>query len=345
MIIEYAEKEYKRQQHVGETPPQVAAEVTTHGRKAVEAIEKAAAFIKTDKAEFDRLKNDMYCYKAMAAFYAAKARAAVQVLKYKYSNNVADLEPAVPMLQESVAAFKQLADLTRNTYLYANSMQTQQRKIPIGGNDAKNKTWVELLPFYEKELQNFTRHVDSLRAQKPVSGQPQAVQPLQNAKVQLLGNTNDVYTLQQGAVVFADTQVMISAMAKELAGLNAIRFSGKTQQRTATTLQFTTDAPVRLLVGYFASKDTSYAPAPQLETDASANDYGQAEPVISNAVLLEGMPPVNIHAYTYKAGKQQITLPRGRSLVLGFVPASAPMRVYDAGLQDVNFKQIDWLFE
>jgi hypothetical protein len=345
MIIEYAEKEYKQQPHVGETPPQVAAEVVEHGRKAVEAIEQAASFIKKDKGEFERLKNDMYCYKALADYYAAKASAAVQVLKYKYSNNVADLEPAVPLLQKSVAAFQKLAELTKNAYLYANSMQTQQRKIPVGGNDAKNKTWIELLPFYERELQNFQRHLDSLKAPKPVTGKPVAVKPLENAHVQWLNNADKAYLLHKGAALFADTGIVIHDLAAALAGLKGLRLSAQQQRREGTLLKFTTTAPVKLLIGYFNVKDTSYLLPPQLETDASANDYGQAEPVISNALLLEGFPSVNVHAYFFKPGEHTLTLGKGRCLVLGVVPASIQMPVYDAGLQDVSVRQLDWLFE
>jgi hypothetical protein len=106
----------------------------------------------------------MYCYDALANSYAYKAKAALWVLRYKYSDNVADLEKASPELQTSLNYFKQLVNLTKDTYLYANSMQTKQRKIPVGGNDAKMKTWVELLPVYQKELDNFKRNIDSLKS-------------------------------------------------------------------------------------------------------------------------------------------------------------------------------------
>src|SRR5690606_19503613 len=89
MIIEYAEKEWKKEKHIGETPVRVAEEVIAHGKKSVEAIEKAAPFVTKNKEEFERLKNDMYCYNALAGFYAEKAKAAIAVLRYKYSNDIA----------------------------------------------------------------------------------------------------------------------------------------------------------------------------------------------------------------------------------------------------------------
>ena len=64
---------------------QIINEVKAHGEKAVEAIETAASSITRNKDEFDRLKNDMYCYQALADHYAEKAEAALHVLRYKYS--------------------------------------------------------------------------------------------------------------------------------------------------------------------------------------------------------------------------------------------------------------------
>ena len=43
MLTEYAEKEWKKQPHIGETPVQIINEVRAHGQKAVEAIELAAS--------------------------------------------------------------------------------------------------------------------------------------------------------------------------------------------------------------------------------------------------------------------------------------------------------------
>src|SRR5690606_25869427 len=144
---------------IGETPPQVAEEIIAHGSKAVAAIEKAAAGITRNRAEFERLKNDMYCYRAMANYYAEKARAALQILQYKYSDDITDLQKALPILQRSVEHFRELTNLTKNSYLYANSMQTQQRRIPVGGDGGRNKTWTELLPFYETECKNFAKRI------------------------------------------------------------------------------------------------------------------------------------------------------------------------------------------
>jgi hypothetical protein len=134
-------------------------------KKRLAAIEAASPGITKDKAEFDRLKNDMYCYTGpWPIAMPTKPRAAVWVLSYKYSDNVADLEKALPEMQTSLKYFEELVKLTKDSYLYANSMQTRQRKIPVPGTDGTMKTWVELLPVYQKELANFKHNIDSLKS-------------------------------------------------------------------------------------------------------------------------------------------------------------------------------------
>jgi hypothetical protein len=342
MIIEYAEKESKNQKHIGETPIKVAEEVVVHGKKAVEAIEKAAPSVTKNKEEFNRLKNDMYCYDAMANFYAQKARAAVAVLKYKYSENVADLEAALPYLESSVKHYSRLVDLTKNSYLYANSMQTAQRKIPMRGVDATYINWFEMLPVYEKELAHFKRSIDSLKNNK-ASGVAKK-SPFKNVDVKILSQPNAAYTVASGQLAFADTTLQIKDAAIELQGLKGIKMSRANQISKGTSIQFSTAKPVKLLIGYFNKLDNAFAKAPELETDASANDYGQGEIKILNAVTIEGMPPVNIHSYSFKAGSHTLNLPKGAMLLLGFIDGNQEIKIYNAGLGAYG-KEIDWLFE
>jgi hypothetical protein len=347
MLSEYAEKEWKHQPHIGETPVQVMNDIVVHGRKSVEAIEKAAPGIRANKAEFERLKNDMYAQNAMANSYAEKARAALQILHYKYTNDVADLEKAVPIMENSLNWFRKLAGLTKDTYLYANSMQTKQRKIPVGGNDGKMKTWVELLPVYEKELSNFKRTIDSLKSPAATANKSQKV-TLANAEVTVEGAT--FYTIDAGQRPFADTATTITEFAPELKGLKGVRTNKAAQIAQGTTIKFTTSKPVKLLVGYFTQKglfikDKGFLPEPELETDASANDYGQADVKIANAMVIPGLPAMNVHTFTFKAGSHTLTLGKGASLILGFVDDKQAVPVYDAGLsQSGNIKDLRWLF-
>ena len=140
-LIEYVEKEWKKQPHVGELPLDIVAQVAVHGDKAVDAIDRVAPKVKENQEEFLRLQNDMHCYREFAYFFNKKVHAAQHVLNYQWGKDMAELDAAVPLLEESLVYYRRLVELTKDTYLYANSMQTAQRRIPIGGDNGKNKTW------------------------------------------------------------------------------------------------------------------------------------------------------------------------------------------------------------
>ena len=349
MLIEYAEKEWFGKKHIGETPVQIIREVKAHADNAVAAIEAAAAHVSRNRAEFERLRNDMHCYHALAYHFAQKAEAALHVLRYKYSNNIEDLEKALPLLQQSVESYRRLAELTRGTYRYANSMQTQQRKIPLRGANAAYKTWTEVLIPFEQELVHFHRAVDSLKRQSNVPAA--TIKPLTNAVVSLKIPAG-WYTIDSTAQVFADTTAVVLAAAPELKGLKGLRLPYRQQLSAGTSIQFSTNKSVYLLVGYFNprraafTRDTTYLKAPELETNATANDYGQAETKIANALVVKGFPPVDVHSYRFEAGDHTLKLGKGLCLVLGFVDGGEPLPLYDAGLtENGSSREIDWLFE
>lgn len=345
MLTEFAEKEWKHQKHIGETPLQIIKEVKEHSIKAITYFNITSGRVKTNKEEFDRTKNDIKCYHALANNFADKATAALYVLRYKYSKNNNDLDTAYNFLAKSLDWYKKLAILTKDSYLYANSMQTQQRKIPIGGDDGKNKTWEELLPFYEKELSNFKRNIDSLKNPKPTTVLKQKT-VLQNAVVELKDKNIQWYSISTGNFLFADTATYIKDFAEELKAMNALKLPMFKQEKEGTSIAFKNAKPVKVLVAYFNSKDKRYLQPSQLEVDASANDYGQAEPKISNAMVISGMPTVNVHTFSFKAGENILKLPKGICLVLGFVDDAQTFPVYDAGLiQGGVKKELDWLFE
>jgi hypothetical protein len=203
-----------------------------------------------------------------------------------------------------------------------------------------------MLPVYQKELVNLRHNIDSLKTVKTASVARKQVASA-NAAVTLLTKTDRFYKLAAGAPAFADTSAQITALAPELAGLNGIRLSKARQVSQGTEVSFKTTKPVKLLVGYFTQKKPGYLPAPQLEIDASANDYGQADIKIANALVIAGMPPVNVHTYAFKAGTHTLNLSRGACLILGFIDANQPLRTYNAGLGSgaEQAKEIDWLFE
>ncbi len=315
MLLNYADKQAKGLTHNGETPIQIITEVRRHADLSMSAIYSAKPT--KNKAEFERLKNDIRAYHAMAWCYSQKAEAALKTLRYKYTNDIKDLEGAAISLDESVQSYSRLTKITDPTYLYANSMQTQQRKIPMRGVNGTFKHWKEMLPVFETELKTFKHKIDSIKANAVVTFKE--VTPIKNVAIQI---NNTTVALDNGSHLFADSSVSIINYAAELKGLKALQLSFKQMQEQGTIINFTSDKPVKVLVGYFKTQraafttDTIYLKAPELETNASADDYGQAEIKISNAVVIDGMPPVNVHAYSFKAGANTLKLEKGVCLIL-----------------------------
>jgi hypothetical protein len=343
MLIEYAAKAWNGEKHIGETPIQIIQEVKEHGYQSIVSIKQASKGIRKNKAEFDQLKNDMYCYQALADHYAQKAAAALQILRFKYSHDVQDLDKALPLLQQSVATYKKLVQLTQGSYLYANSMQTQQRKIPIRGVNGTFKTWKEVLVPFEMELHHFEKAIDSL---KRTSGKKAIVLSSLVPAMVTDSNHNTNYIVDSGAVVFGDTTLVIQSVAKALQGLQGISMDFRKQLQDGSILSFQTTKPVKLLVGYFNAKDAMFVQAPELETNAAANEYGQSEIKIANALLIKGLPNVNVHSYQFGAGKHTLKLAKGACLIIGFVKDDQIFPSFDAGLTESGLKnEIDWLFE
>lgn len=339
-LVDFVEKEWKGEKHIGETPVQIIDEVVKHGQLSVDAIEKAAPYIRTNKAEFNRVKNDMYCNQALGDFFSEKVKAAALVLRYKYSKDVNDLEKALPHLEKSVAFYEKLAGLTKDTYLYANSMQTAQRRVPVGGDDGKNKTWVELLPFYQQELTSFRKNLAALKSGKVLDvSQDLSFKP---AAITFSDKALSFYALEKGQKIFADRSTTISELPEVLKTLKGIQLKSENQKNDQTIIQFKNEKPVKILVGYFQSKDNGFLMPPNLETDASANDFGQAEVRIANAIKLSDLPELNIHTYSFKAGENKLVLGKGNVLILGFVNGDQEVKALSKGKYD---QEIDRLFE
>lgn len=342
ILVDFARKEWTGEPHSGELPVQIINEVVVHGKMAVEAMEKATPLVKNNRDEFNRLKNDVYCYDAFANFFHQKVNAALWVLRYKYSGDISDLEKAVPYLEKSVGYWEELVGLTKDTYFYANSMQTQQRRIPITGRDGTNKTWEEMLPHYQKELENFKRNIQTLREGGNANKGMALLEP---AKVRILNPGVQTYSVVPGQKAYSDNQYMIEEAAAELSLLRGIQFSDKLQQEEGTTLEFENEKPVKVLVGYFNTNSYTVLRPPTLETNAAANDRGQADIKIANALRFNGLYPVNVYTYRFEAGKNVLKLGKGRVLVLGFVDGETEVPVHDAGITDrFDGVPIDWLF-
>jgi len=344
VLLQYAEKEWKGQPHTGETPPMIIEDVVARSNRAAQAIENASGMIRTNRVEFSRLKNDIYCYRALAHCFSEKVKAAMFILRYQYSKDVADLEKALPSFEKSMENYAELATLTESSYLYANSMQTAQRRIPITGANGTNKTWKELLPYYRIELDNFKRNLEMLKLHSGTVNTAKDLKPFIPAQVRIMDKEFSPMPLKKGQQVYNDTQHQIEGIADELQNLTGLQMSNKKQREEGTLLRFENDRPVKVLVGYFNGNSYSILPAPTLETNAHANDRGQADIKIANALHIPGLYPVNVYTYSYPSGKNELKLGKGIVLILGFVNDDQEIISHDAGIGTEGSAALDWLF-
>ena len=341
-LIEYIEKEHKGQPHVGELPFDIVDQCVNHGDRALVEMGAAAAKPTRHADEYQRVWNDILCYASFAKAFQLKVRAAAEVLRYKWTQDISHLETAVIWLEQSLSIWYDLSRMTDNWYLYANSMQTAQRRIPVGGDGGKMKTWSELAVVYQAELDAFKENIEKLKNPAPASAiKIQAAQPAQVTVLSPL--TSHLTPLKKGAILFEkrpDTPV--DSLAPELAGLQALVLNRDTTRIVGTTIEYESDKPVKLLVGLFKDDDKKFAKAPKLEIDATGNEYGQAEPILTNAISIVQMPKVNIHQYSLPAGRNTIRLPKGILMVAGFTQSDIKPR--DCGLNGPS-GEVDWLFQ
>lgn len=321
-LKDFAAREAKGQPHEGETPLSINAEVLDFSARAVAAIEAAAPLVSRNREEFERLRNDVRCIRAMSQSYAAKTAAALEVLRYQHTKDVAHMRRAAQQLAESLEHYRTLTALTKDTYTAANSMQTAQRRVPVPGGvggKAANYHWTQLLPLYEKELADFRAQVAAL--ENP-SGSGRSHAPLAAADFKLLTPGLETFTVQIGNTAFSDSDAVIKSLAPELEGLQGIKFSLAATRVAAAApkIQFSCTQPVRLLVGYFQASGPEWRKPPELETDATAGERGGVEALLTHAVEFDSLPPLNVHAFDYPAGTHTIEVRgTGAFAILGIV--------------------------
>jgi hypothetical protein len=329
-LDEFVEKEWDHKPHTGETPNTIIADVLTESRNAVAAADAAEKLVTKNRDEFERLRNDTRCIQAMAENYSDKVRAAELVLRYKYSHDITDMQQAEEYLAASFKDYQRLAELTATTYRYANSMQTSQRKIPVSGGVGRNPAnylWSQLVPIYQRELDDFQAKLVELK-EGPKIIDKSKIKPWPMAPFTLISTNAEIYKVGIGAKVFTDRNFDIEKLAPELNGLTGIRFSHEAAKKGHyQPVEIEIPAPVRVLVGYFDSDQKPWLQAPQLETDASADDRGGVETVIPNAATISGCPSVSIHAFSYEAGRQKLEFSgKGSFVILGIVPQSVKLK-------------------
>jgi len=321
-LQEFADKEWSGLAHEGETPVSINREVREFARSSVAAIEAAAPHVTKNHEEFARLRNDMHCIQALSENYAAKAEAALAVLRFQHSHDLKDMEQARRALAASLEYYRQLVALTKDTYRFANTMQTSYRRIPVpGGKDGQpaNYHWTQLLPLYETELADFDKQLTTLHVNGPMEIRS-TMKPLQPAAFKLLSAWAETYHPGPGAKVFSDRPWEIQVLAPELANLTGIRFSD-TDARAGhyEPIEFETSAPVQIVIGYIQSKEKGWRQPPDLETDALGLDGGMTnEPLLLNAATVDTLPPINAYVIKYGPGRHKLELRgAGSFLVLG----------------------------
>ena len=339
-LIEYVEKQWAGSQHAGELPLDIVSQCVAHGAKAVGEMQHVSGKATRHADELERVGRDFALYAAFAESFRDKVLAAQQVLNYKWTKETKHLDAAVPLLEKSLAGWNALSLVADSAYLYANSMQTQQRRIPVGGDNGKMKTWGELATVYQQEL-------DALKTNIAKLEHPDQPVPMRNIRVArpakvTLPPTAKTVTLTKGALLFEDRDdTPVDSVAPELEGLQALVLNRDTTRIAGTTLEFASRKPVRLLVGFFQDDDRKWATPPKLETDATGNEYGQAEPLLTNAISIVQMPKVNVHQYSLPAGQHTLRLPKGIIMVAGFTGTTLHHR--DCGLNGAS-GEVDWLF-
>ena len=332
-LQEYVDKEVHHQPHQGQTPIGVSDQTVQWSTEALAAARAAAPYVTKDKAEYNRIVNDMRSINLLMLFYNAKIKAAQQVLLYGYDHDAAHLRAAEPLLAQSVDYFRRLTDAAGPAYITATSMETSQRRIPFPGGMNNYPNWQQCLSMYEKELATFRKRVAQLASGAAVQ-QAGSNQPFPQVAFTLKPGPGEEFTVEKGAQLFQGNGPQISALDPQLSGLRGIRIS----PHEGGALDFTLAQPAQILLGYQpngASKNSVLDPATE-----------QWNLLLLNAVSAPKIPAMAVWAKPLPAGPNQLDLGKGAYVILGFIPADYHITPHinfsPAGTGPTN---LDWLFE
>ncbi len=332
-LQQYVDEEFHHQPHHGETPIGVSDETVEWSTEALAAARAAAPYVTKDKAEYERVVNDMHAINLLMLYYNAKIKAAEQVLLYGYDRDVAHLRAAERLLGQSVDSFRQLTDVAGPAYITATSMETPQRRIPFPGGMNNYPSWQQCLPMYEKELATFKKRVAQL-----ISGQAihetSSNKPFPQVAFTLKPGPGEEFAVEKGAQLFKDGGPEISDLDPRLTGLHGIRIA----PRQGGALEFTLAEPAQILLGYQpngSGKNSILDP----ETE-------QWNLLLLNAVSAPKVPALAVWAKPLPAGPNQIDLGKGAYVVLGFIPAGYHVQPHIYFSADSSGPaNLDWLFE
>ena len=226
----YVERELSGEPHVGETPVTVMDDARYFADRARKALADGRSDVRADGDAYQRLCSDADAVSMIVDFYDARVSAAIDILSYRGqldsrpAGDVDLLRQAAEKIRHSVQVYRSLADLTDDTYLYANSMQTPQRKVPFRDGKLFGH-WRACLPEYEAELEHFLANIDRLAEGVVDAAGPRAAgtDAFTAAKFELIEGQAEVFTLTPGTSVFADADGNARRIAPEIERLQGVR--------------------------------------------------------------------------------------------------------------------------
>lgn len=349
---DYIAKELKGEKHIGETPFDMIEEVTYQAERARSKFTKALNLIGESNDAINRIGKDIEAIYHMSMYFCLKIKAAIEILKYKYTmdqeckGDISLLNGAKVYWESSLDEYRLLTNITKDTYLYANSMQTPQRKIPFPNGETYGH-WEQCLPEYEKEFENFKMHLSELSKGIYPGEQEEKIQvlPLKSANYSVLTKDIEEFELKKGNSVFTDCDMKLQNIAPELMNLKGIRMGlGKAIEGGVNIkLELMEDSYV--LVGYMDGRGIEWLQLPDLETNTHADDRGGLTIVYQHAIKAEGCPVINVHAYRYEKGIHEIYFGTGGFVIAGIIPKSETMIPRNADLAGEGYDTLDWLYE
>lgn len=344
----YVERKVAGLPHLGETPPGVIADAEFFAARARVAIERANAAVTRDRAEYERIRDDVTALALVTRFYALRVSAAIDIMAYRQSGHGrADLlTTAADKVDESVGVYRRLAELTDRTYHYANSMQTPQRKVPFP-DGSRYGHWRQCLPEFEAEAANLRHNAELIVGNRLApaglleDGKPQPYRPV---SFRVHNDNAEQFTVGRGVSVFADAASTIRRLAPELDGLTGIRITRGDAFRGEVAIDLTLAEPAYVLIGYFRNPAPVWAQPPDLEVDAHADTRGAAEPLLRNGIGVDFLPTIDVYAIGYDAGRHMLTLGPGAYVVAGVVTRDRDLTPRDVR-DNTDRDSLDWLYE
>ena len=345
-LEEYAAREARGEAHSGETPPCVVEMLLRRAAHMKELTKDIAP----GNAECARMLTDIESIRLFTECMCEKVRAALKVLEYKYAmdahcaGNPELLKAALGHLKQSLEQYRALTKLNEKTYLFANSMQTRQRKIPFTDGGIYGH-WSACLPEYEKEYANFERNVQRVCAGiLPQPPSPGDAERLPQTPYELISG-GELFTFAPGEQLFTDKDSPIELCASELNGLAGVRMGMGEAIVTGVKLKISLARRSRILIGYIDDGGVEWLTPPSLETDTHAEDRGGYAPVLIHGAKAKGLKALNVHAFLYDAGEVELDFGTGAYVLVGVIPDSVPLLPRDAGLDAESLTALDWLYE